>query len=122
MLKWFVSSTDAERVLRNNTLLEEDSVETRPEKVPSCCIDENVNVFHIKKYFTTDAWKVVFQILDIKRNQDEWFCVVCDKGLEDTVAIACDCCLQWFHLICVGLRNAPKRKKWFCRFCYEALI
>ena len=23
-----------------------------------------------------------------------------------------------FHLGCVGLKCAPKRKEWFCRFCY----
>jgi len=39
-------------------LIEEEMVKTIPEKVPNCCIDENVNVYHIKKYFTIDAWKI----------------------------------------------------------------
>ena len=60
------------------------------------------------RYFTTDAWQVVSQVLDIKR--------VCNKEFQDGTAIACDCCLDWFHLGCVGLKSAPKQE-WFCRFC-----
>ena len=86
MLEWFVSSSDTEKALTHGELLEEEPVETMPEKVPNCCID--------------------------------WSCKVCDKDFQDSTAIACDCCLEWFHLICVGLRNAPKQKEWFCRFCF----
>lgn len=49
-------------------LIEEEMVETIPEKVPNCCIDENVNVYHIKKYFTIDVWKIVTQVLEVKRS------------------------------------------------------
>lgn len=119
MLDWFVSSRDANRAMNNGDLLEEESVEARPERVPNSCIDEYVNIFHIKKYFTNDAWKIVQQVLEMKKIQSDWFCKVCNKELEDTLAIACDSCLDWYHLGCAGLRKSPKQKEWFCRFCHE---
>lgn len=102
MLECFVSSPNIEKALSGELLKE--VVEARPEKVPNCCIDENVNMYHIKKYFTTDAWQVVSQVLDIKRSQDVWCCRVCNKDFQDDTVIACDCCLDWFHLGCVGLQ------------------
>ena len=54
MLEWFVLSADIRKALAGE-LLGEEPVETRPEKIPDCCTDENVNVYHIKKYFTSDA-------------------------------------------------------------------
>lgn len=118
ILEWFVSSTDVNKAVNNGDLLEEEVVETRPEKIPNSCIDENVNVYHVKKYFTNDAWQIVLQILEIKKTQSDWFCTVCNKELENT-AIACDSCLEWYHLQCTSLKKEPKRKEWFCRFCYE---
>ena len=118
MLDWFVSAAEREKYIAAKQLIEENLVETRPEKVPYCCIDENVNIYHIKKYFTSDAWKLILQVLEVKRSQDDWSCKVCMKELHDTICIGCDSCLDWYHLACIGLRNAPKRKEWFCRFCY----
>ena len=113
MLEWFVSSADICKALAGE-LLREEAVETRP---PNCCTNENVNVYHIKKYFTSDAWQVVVQVLDIKRSQDTWCCRVCNKEFQDGTAICCDCCLDWFHLGCVGLKSSPKRKEWLCKLC-----
>ena len=73
MLEWFVSSANIHKALAGE-LIEEEMVETIPEKVPNCCTDENVNVYHIKKYFITDAGKVITQMLEVKRCQDVWSC------------------------------------------------
>ena len=116
MLEWFVSSANVGKAHAGD-LIDEEMVETIPEKIPNCITDENVNIFHIRKYFTVDAWKVVCQVLDVKRGQTVWSCQVCDMDVEDE-SVACDCCLNWFHFVCAGLRSAPKRKEWFCRSCY----
>jgi len=64
-------------------LIEEEIVETIPETVPNCFIDENVNVYHISNYFTIDAWKIVTQVLDVKRSQDLLcICILCSKAFE----------------------------------------
>jgi len=65
-------------------------VETIPEKVPNCCIDENVNLYHIKNYFTIDVWKIVTQVLEVKRSQYlPWSCRVCSKEFEGYTASYC---------------------------------
>ena len=66
MLEWFVSPEDANEAITGGNLQEEECVKTRPEKVPNCCIDEIVNLHHVKKYFTGDAWLIVRQILETK--------------------------------------------------------
>lgn len=68
-----MSPEDANEAITGEKLLEEECVETRPEKVPNCCIDENVNLHHVKKYFTGDA---CLQILETKRLSCEWSCKV----------------------------------------------
>ena len=89
MLEWFVSPQDADEAIIGGHLLGEECVETRPEKVPNCCTDENVNLHHAKKYFSRDAWLSVLQILKSKRQCCDCSCKVCDKVLEETVSIAC---------------------------------
>ena len=39
--------------------------------------------------------------------------------------IACDnlkCPREWFHLECIGLKNAPKSEKWYCEECKDKLV
>ena len=36
-------------------LIEEEEVEVRPEKLPDATIDDNIDVYLIRKYFTKDA-------------------------------------------------------------------
>ena len=43
MLVWFVSSADIRKALG------EELAETRPEKIPDCCTDENINVNPISR-------------------------------------------------------------------------
>ena len=58
MLNWFVDQEVTERVTRSGELIEEDEVECRPEKIPRKCLDDNVCVGQIRKYFSFDAWKL----------------------------------------------------------------
>jgi hypothetical protein len=78
---------------------------------------ENVNVLRIRKYFTDDGWDSLMEVLQVKRSSFRYFCKVCRHELEDCTVIACDSCLEWSHLPCVGLKAAPKCKEWFCRQC-----
>ena len=55
MLKWFVSVPDSNKAIKDGILLDEASIETRHEKILNACIDENINVFWIRKYFTDDG-------------------------------------------------------------------
>ena len=64
MLKWFISGPDVNKAIKDGVLLDEASVEKRHEKIPNPCIDENVNLFQIRKYFTVDGWVQVLRCED----------------------------------------------------------
>ena len=59
ILKWFVDVTLAESAICHKTIIEEDEVEIKPEKVTPACLEPQVCLDVCKKYFTKDTWLVV---------------------------------------------------------------
>ncbi|XP_065908034.1 uncharacterized protein [Dysidea avara] len=51
-------------------------------------------------------------------NAPKWNCYTCSRDLSLSTSVACESCLNWYHLNCVGLTSAPKKAVWFCRLCY----
>ena len=47
----------ASRALHEDKLIDEEDLEERVEKIPKKILDETINVFRVKKYFTNSAWK-----------------------------------------------------------------
>ena len=64
MLLWFVDPEVAELALRGKKIVEECEVEVRPNCVPSSCLDENVCLGSVQKYFSPHAWGVVCNVVD----------------------------------------------------------
>ena len=120
MLSWFVDSQVINPVITRKRVVEEADVEIRPEKIPSSCLDENVCINSIQKYFSADAWAAVEQVLEVVKKNPAWFCGSCAKEIDDNTedSIICDSCLSWFHFNCLGLKKPPKIKEWFCRQCH----
>ena len=108
----------AKNAMQNSTLIEEHDMQTQPECIPMKCLDENVCVSMVKKYFTIDAWMVVQNVTKVMQARRKWDCVACSRLLSMSESVACKS-LDWFHLNCVGLKKTPKRKNWFCRNCYS---
>ena len=80
-------------------LIEEEDVECRPEKVSDAVVDENVDVYLIRKYFTDDAWMIVSQVVEQKKCEMVWKCNICFNDLHsNSPSILCDGCLLWYHL------------------------
>ena len=100
-------------------LIEEDMVECRPEKVTNAIIDDNVDIHLVRRYFSNDAWMVLQDLVERKKEQDTWSCKSCCHDLEGQ-SIICESCLEWFHFHCVGLVQQPKSKNWYCRQCIAA--
>ena len=117
ILKWFVDDKVLHAAL-DGELINEDSVECRPEKVPNAFLDENVDVFLARKYFMEDAWMVVMDVVERKKEKSIWICNVCQHDLHSEPSVVCESCLTWFHFRCTGLTKHPKRKNWFCRDCH----
>ena len=122
MLKWFVEARAAELVLKGK-LIDEEDIETRPECVSASCLDENVCIRNIQKYFTNDGWKALLHLVEAVKNESVvvWCCGRCTNVINDEEenSVVCESCLVWFHFSCTSLRKAPKASKWFCRQCHS---
>ena len=101
MLKWFVSPGEADRAINDGELLLEDVIESRPEKVSNACIDDNINIFKIRKFFSADGWQLVKQVIEIKKLNTVYYCGVCEREMDGTV-ICCDSCLECFIYSVLG--------------------
>ena len=67
MLSWFVDHDSMEQVTRAGNLREEDEVECLTECIPRKCLDDNVCITQIRKYFTFDAWNLLETTMEIVR-------------------------------------------------------
>lgn len=116
---WFVESDVAESALAGK-LIEEQEVETRPERVSPSCLDENVCLRSIQKYFTHDGWTALLHVVEAVKKTPVWYCGRCTKSISDDTenSIMCDSCLVWYHFKCTAIKQSPKSKMWFCRSCY----
>ena len=122
MLSWFVDQCKIHPVLNKGELIEENEVECRPEKISNAILDQSVDVHLIRHCFTNDAWLIVQDVLNRKKEHHVWICRGCSHDLDKDQAILCDSCLEWFHFRCVGLIKQPKQKYWFCRDCHNHMI
>lgn len=119
ILKMIVEEGVAIEAISNSHIIEEDEVEVRPERLPTAILDENLDIHCVRKYFTPDAWMAVSTTVQMLKDNPTYVCAVCCHDLSEADSIACDHCLKWYHLKCVGLRHTPKVKTWFCRKCHE---
>lgn len=77
ILEWFVVKDVASYTLSNpKCLIEEDKVETKPELLHEGVLDENVNFYLIRQFFTADAWMCVTNVGN--RNRRHMYTLVAD--------------------------------------------
>ena len=119
ILKWFVDVAVAESAICHKTIIEEDEVEIKPEKVTPACLEPQVCLDVCEKYFTKDACLVVQDVIATIQRDPVWYCGRCTIQINDDTdsPIQCDSCLMWFHFTCIGIHTQPKRKMWFCSYC-----
>ena len=113
-----------EQAICDDILIQEDSVECRPEKVSASILDENVDIHLVRKYFSQDAWLVLQDVLKHKKKMT-WVCSICQHDLHGKTSgpsVCCESCLSWFHFQCVGLVKLPKARNWFCRSCHASAV
>ena len=84
----------------NGDLLDKIHIETRPEKIPNQCIDENVNIFRLRKYFTTDGNQLL-KSLKLKEQPVSIIVVFAPVILKIV-------CLFQYHLPCVAEMYSTK--------------
>ena len=52
-------------MLAKTRFIEEEDVEIRPERIPVSCLDKNVCVQSVQKYFSEDAWAALKQVIEV---------------------------------------------------------
>ena len=116
-----VSKQAVNGALSKDQLISDADLEQRVEKIPKTTLDqdETVNVFRVKKYFSNSAWKKMKLLLKRVEKEKSWDCKTCDRELKNYQALACDVCLEWYHLKCIGKLEPPKAKTWVCRSCIK---
>ena len=107
-LGWFVEKRVIDKCMSENHIIQEEEVEVTPNNISLACKEIEIDL--IKKFFSEDAWKVVIQAVDIRKNQ-EWTCNVCQEELE-TRSCGCDRCLLWYHFHCASISSKPRTKFW----------
>uniref|UniRef100_A0A8C5MSU4 Transcription initiation factor TFIID subunit 3 n=1 Tax=Leptobrachium leishanense TaxID=445787 RepID=A0A8C5MSU4_9ANUR len=58
----------------------------------------------------------VYVIRDEMGNQI-WICPGCNKADDGSPMIGCDGCDDWYHWVCVGIKEDPTEETWFCKKC-----
>ena len=67
-MSWLVGEDKARRALKKKSmLLEESDVTVMPELVSSAITDQAVAINNIKKYFTSEAWLLVQDVVRQKQ-------------------------------------------------------
>ena len=64
---------------------------------------------------------VVQNVMEVMQARRKWDCAAYSLLLSTSESVACESCLNWFHLKCVGLKKVPKKKNWFYITCYKTL-
>lgn len=67
----------------------------------------NTDMFSIKiirAYFSAEAYEKIEHLIEAFIKNDNWQCGQCKNVLEGE-NVLCECCLDWFHCICVNFKN-----------------
>lgn len=106
--------------LTDEKLITEGEIEQSIDKIHRKIVDQTINVYRVKKYFTNSAWKIILILLKKIEKEKSWDCKSCDREFKESdVAVGCDACLEWFHVKCIGKAAPPKAKTWVCRTCVK---
>ena len=113
VLGWLVTDSVVTDALQRSHLIGE---EIDVENIPSQLKDSQVDVNMLRRFFDSDGWKRITEIID-QIKEEEWKCGECKQILSSSESIGCDSCLEWNHLICIKLKKIPKCKYWYCSHC-----
>ena len=84
-------------------------MEQIPENIPSCSLDDAVDLNCVKK-FLDSGWEWLLH----DREETKKLPIYCTKGQTDAdngQSVYCDSCLNWQHFRCAGIRALPLRLK-----------
>ena len=75
ILRWFLGEAAVESAVKGHPI-EEEELECRPEQITNAVLDLLVDLYLVRNYFIIDAWKLVENIVAVKKNMAVWFCKI----------------------------------------------
>ena len=114
VLGWFVTDSVVTDAIQRSHLIGEEEIDV--VNIPSQLKDSQVDVNMLRRFFDSDGWKRIIEIID-QIKEEEWKCGECKQVLSSSESIGCDSCLEWNHLTCIKLKKIPKCKYWYCSHC-----
>ena len=119
ILLWFLKPEIVNAAMAGR-IVQEEEINMTSELIPASCLDSNVCIVSCRKYFSHSAWAAIQSVVEEMKSHPIWYCGRCKLPIDDDQedSIICDCCLTWFHFRCVCLKQGPKSKTWFCRYCH----
>ena len=115
ILSWFVGEEVADDVVRHSGTIDAKQVGQRT--TTSAALDENVYLNTVRQYCDAAAWLAIESVVDGVKRDGTWYCAACSSTIDSGESVVCECCLQWNHFRCVGLKSLPKARCWFCTQC-----
>lgn len=67
ILSWFIDMDEVSSILNNGGVVEENQVTVIPSEIPMDCLNSEINFNVVKHLFSEDAWKLVENVLAVKR-------------------------------------------------------
>ncbi|KAF0709734.1 protein FAR-RED IMPAIRED RESPONSE 1-like, partial [Aphis craccivora] len=108
ILSWFCSIDVVNKALSSNFKINDTNL-NEYNSIPNNIIDELVDLFQVKQFFSPSAWAKVQKIVAQKNVcHSLWQCPLCQKKCANN-SISCDYCLTWYHPKCVNLISIPKK-------------
>ena len=82
ILSWIVDGKLVPEAVSGRAIINEEDVETQPEKVPASILDENVFLNSCRKYFTHDTWACVEQLIICLQKNPVYYCGRCTNPIN----------------------------------------
>ena len=76
----FNTASDADAAIKG-TILTEISVKANPDNVDTLCLEENVDINSLRRYFDDDGGLCVQQVFRKKEDKPNWRCNECTEDL-----------------------------------------
>ena len=80
-MSWLVEDRIIQEAITGTAIINEEDVETRPEKVLASILDENVCLISCRKYFTHDTWDIVEEVV---QKHPLYYCGYCSNPINET--------------------------------------
>lgn len=92
MLNWFVDKNVASIAVYGNGLISETEIENNPNNIHCFVLDSYLAIDEIKRYFDSDGWAALQQVVEIKRINLTWICKAYNDDSSNIIFI--------FHFWC----------------------